>query len=340
MKKLLLITLLIVFVRLLPAQELYVSTGTYVKAFNDVQLRIANMNMELDAPIIFDTSSNLILAASSDRTLYIYGTASNLDLYNLKINANAQLMNYDSLTIHGSLAFTENGILDLSVTNLYLLGSISGENKDSYLTSSAHGQLIYDALFQLGQTHTLGGIGLDIVPNENAYMRVVRTHEPLYLSSKRSMKKVYSFEQAVPLSRMDVAYHQAVLNDITEPVIYSYSNTDNEWVMNPTVQTKTNRITANGQNNISKVTIFQFPELEYPTYLSDTRRIFEIVGNEKYPNSRLIIINRRGDILYDKSPYLNDFDGTTLAPDTYYFLYYLSKEQQPIKKASFEKITY
>lgn len=88
------------------------------------------------------------------------------------------------------------------------------------------------------------------------------------------------------------------------------------------------------------------PEVEIPRGLSPNgdgiNDKWVIDGLENYPNNRLTILSRWGDILYQAKPYTNDWDGkassnvlapfNTLVPDgTYYFVLILDENTDPIK---------
>jgi gliding motility-associated-like protein len=48
--------------------------------------------------------------------------------------------------------------------------------------------------------------------------------------------------------------------------------------------------------------------------------LFVIKGLEAYPGSQLVIFNRWGNEVYRSANYLNDWNGSSLAEGTYYYL--------------------
>lgn len=54
--------------------------------------------------------------------------------------------------------------------------------------------------------------------------------------------------------------------------------------------------------------------------------MFEIVNVEKFPECRLTIFNRWGKVVYDASPYQNNWDGDNAADGTYYFVFLYGKD--------------
>lgn len=70
--------------------------------------------------------------------------------------------------------------------------------------------------------------------------------------------------------------------------------------------------------------------------------VFEIIGLEYYPNNKIEIFNRWGELVYSASPYLNDWDGTNnnnnlkfqgdkVQEDTYFYILTLDKKSGSFK---------
>jgi len=66
--------------------------------------------------------------------------------------------------------------------------------------------------------------------------------------------------------------------------------------------------------------------------------VFKLNGIEEYPNNRLLVLNRWGDIVYEAQPYQNDwrgtFEGQDLPQATYYFIFYPVAEQKTVVKGN------
>ncbi len=66
---------------------------------------------------------------------------------------------------------------------------------------------------------------------------------------------------------------------------------------------------------------------------------FEIVGNHDNPNSRLLIFAPSSSrVVYDHSPYLNDFTGESLPIGTYFYIFYKDKNEKTPKKGFVELV--
>lgn len=70
--------------------------------------------------------------------------------------------------------------------------------------------------------------------------------------------------------------------------------------------------------------------------------VFKIPGLDRYPNNKLEVYNRWGELVYSASPYLNNWDGTNISngvklqtdlaqEDTYFYVLTLDEKTDPIK---------
>jgi hypothetical protein len=315
------------------------TVNTFFKAKN-IAIIAKNIDIQLNTDSIAIDTATLLVLSGKDSYSVLSALNNTINLNNIKVIGNFQLLDIDTLRVE-NITFGDKGILDIGETNVTLQGNISGEKEKSYLTSTSDGKLIKKVNINAFQNNILGGIGLEITPTEyidGDELTIIRTHTPVDYKNNIGAKAVYSFEHQLDLDRVNCYYHKGILNNIESPVIYSYS--DNEWIINVDYQQNSNlqRITAKGYPKTQEITIITFPELDYPKIisLSSGKTDFIIIGNEKYNNSRLVILNRNGQVIYDKMQYRNDFDTSILSTDTYYFMYYTIGTAKPIKKSYFE----
>jgi hypothetical protein len=81
----------------------------------------------------------------------------------------------------------------------------------------------------------------------------------------------------------------------------------------------------------------QSSDLSFPKIVMvNSQNLFIIEGLEKYPHSRLTILGKNGQLLYDLYPYHNNFDGQNLPCGTYYYLFSKEQNAPPMKKSFFE----
>lgn len=73
--------------------------------------------------------------------------------------------------------------------------------------------------------------------------------------------------------------------------------------------------------------ILIFPNIITPGNSDGYNDLFVIVNGDKYPGNTLAVFNRWGKKVYEKTDYMNDWDGGDLAEGTYYYIFtYMDKE--------------
>jgi gliding motility-associated-like protein len=76
--------------------------------------------------------------------------------------------------------------------------------------------------------------------------------------------------------------------------------------------------------------ILTFPNIITPN--SDGfNDVFKILNVEKFPESKLTVFNRWGKVVYESTPYRNDWDGEDVAEGTYYFVFLYGKDGKEYK---------
>ena len=69
---------------------------------------------------------------------------------------------------------------------------------------------------------------------------------------------------------------------------------------------------------------FKIPQIYTPN-ADGANDVWELIDIDYFPKSSITIFNRWGDIVYEKTPYLNEWDGKNIAGDelpdgTYYYV--------------------
>lgn len=59
---------------------------------------------------------------------------------------------------------------------------------------------------------------------------------------------------------------------------------------------------------------------------------------EFYPDNSLVILNRWGDLIYEKSGYANDWDGSNYTEGTYFYLLKINGEEEKTYSGFFQLI--
>jgi gliding motility-associated-like protein len=194
-------------------------------------------------------------------------------------------------------------------------------------------------------------MGLSFVASQHCdSLLVVREHTPLHYRSEQSIAKYYEFTPPVTLSGIDFEYLNAYAAKPTDNYLL-YHKTPTGWASVPAetnVYSKrvvSQRITNTTNNSliINLLTIFPFPELNFTKLVTPNsdgiNDYFEVMGIEKYPNAKLVILLPNGKIIREQSPYNNDFFGDGLSNGTYYFMFFGDKtDSRPVKKGFFELV--
>lgn len=98
-------------------------------------------------------------------------------------------------------------------------------------------------------------------------------------------------------------------------------------VVVPTLENEAGAITQGFQQ--PEIVVVEKLDLSYNNGLivngEGSNGLFLLQGIEAYPNNKIVILNRWGEIIFQAQPYLNDWDGTynntPLPQATYYFVF-------------------
>ncbi|MGL5913642.1 MAG: gliding motility-associated C-terminal domain-containing protein, partial [Bacteroidales bacterium] len=176
----------------------------------------------------------------------------------------------------------------------------------------------------------------------NSEVEIRRGHQSQRRGKHYGIRRYYTFNPPIDLQRIGVEYFSTEDNGIISPIVASYSN--GEWITNePT--SSSNFKDAIGLANTERITVFEEPQLEIPKSFTPNgdgiNDYLVITGLEKYPNCRFIIFSQKETtrILFDKTPYQNDFDGAGFPSQTYFYIFYKdAKESKKTQKGYFELV--
>ena len=323
----------------LPAQSLTVATGTVTKLQSGAYLQCTNANLKVEGKLLTESSSMVTMAGTGGGVTRTIDGNGECQMHTLKIAGNVATAK--DLSIDGDLIF-QSGTLDIRNNNLYIKGQLVGETENSYLTATT-GEVITTLPVVMGQNSNL--LGLNATPRENIQVEVRRGHVPSQKGRDVSVSRYYNFAPPVDLGLLRFTYHSVEKNGVIEPQVCSYVN--GEWVAN--VPQNNNPLECVGLDKTEKVTVFNEPETYIPKSFTPNGDgigdYLEIVGVEKHHNNRLIIFSQKEttNVILDKSPYQNDFDGTAngtpLPEQTYFYIYYkdANNDKKP-KKGYFELV--
>ncbi len=304
-------------------------------------LGIARAQIESTCPVTFGADGQLTLndvdlmgdsfhvasALSASDCLLDIPTATDLEIAGGTIQ-----IGVDTL---GNLIFS-GGKADLQ-KNLYLKGDIKGETDRSTFTLSA---AMISKCLALPAMHTVEtGLGLTLTANTGHKAVVIsRTHIPTSRRDRESIARRYGFSAPVSIATADINCLPSQVAPMQNPQLYYRHQTKQSWdqVYESGLVAGGNHVTGVNFSNAVGLTVFDADEIYCPAYFTPNgdgiNDLYEIENSYKYPDSRLVIMTRRGKVVYDRSPYRNDFDGANLKADTYYFVFYKSPDDAKPQK--------
>ena len=226
--------------------------------------------------------------------------------------------------------------------NLYLIGAITGEtDRSTFNTSSA---TISKTVILPAGHEVETGLGLTLTADAgHQELLVSRTNLSTTRRNQEGVARRYEF--SAPVSVASASFHCRT-NDLAEmdnPQLYYRHATKQSW--DQVYESGANGpdcVTGTHIGNATGLTVFDASEIHCPSYFSPNgdgiNDLYEVENSYRYPDSRLVVMTRRGKILYDKRPYRNDFDGGDLKADTYYFVFYKSADDKKPKKLAVDII--
>jgi len=292
------------------------------------QVKLNNMDINNGGEIIGDTASLVII--SNNRETKIAGQ--NFHLFSLKIAGNVA-SGVRALSLSGDLIM-QSGIMNIGTNRLIIGGDLLGETAQTYVTASIG--IIEKPMGFVPAGRQINALGVEFSPVNDAHdFTIYRSHVPVWRTimseSYKSAYRAFTFSQNIDFTgvKKQVLPHECA--HITKQRLFVENFEGWQTVVAPNDLFR----------NVTQVAIFAPNDLHFPKVVTPndaTNKVFFITGLEEYPNSRLIILNRRGQILYDFYPYKNDFDGKNLPNDTYYYMFSEQRNSSPIKKSFFELI--
>jgi gliding motility-associated-like protein len=300
------------------------------------------MDLFVDGQLLCDTST-IVSVGVPDKTCRIVSDNS-LKFFSLKVEDGTNYVDADTLSLDGDIIFDKGKLYLPKATELK--GSVLNENETGYIA----GGVIRKELKNLfaGQKTTTG-LGMSITLNRNYdATTIVRAHEKQNNRGEWSIAKYYEFSATIEVSAVDVSYLNAQSDKKVDTyLLYYRSLNDASWQsMDSQTNIETKRVISkqSSPNSIQYITLFPFPELNYSPYITPNDNgfndAFEIIGIEKCPDSKLVILTPAGTIIYTAEPYNNDFDSKNpdISAGAYYYIFFCDKNGSPAKKGYFEII--
>jgi hypothetical protein len=317
---------LLLLLCLCSVQAITVSRNTVLFIGKQTQVKLTNTDLTNNGTLIGDTAS--LLAISTSRGNKISGN--NFYLSSLKIDGNVSC-DVQVLSILNDLIM-ESGVLNIGTNKLVIYGELLDEKENAHVTASTG--TIEKHIEYLPARRQKSALGLEFTPINDVYdLRIIRSHNPIMrptrTSTTRSATRVYDFSTPVDITAVQKRNLAHEIANMHKPTLFVHDFEDWQKVKN-----RNEEFFAVSQISTFSPDELHFPKVITPEAVANTK--FEIIGLDEYPNSRLIILNKNGQQLYDLFPYKNDFDGRDLPDGTYYFVFSEERDSPPSKRSFFE----
>ncbi|QZT37974.1 gliding motility-associated C-terminal domain-containing protein [Halosquirtibacter xylanolyticus] len=249
------------------------------------------------------------------------------------------------LTVLGDIRF-RSGILDIGTYNLSLGGILLNEREDSYIFSSSTGRIYFEGAVSSSVRLDPGNLGLDFTPTESvSQVSISRGNMELYSEGNRSVLRNYQVSPALAMSTLSFKYFDHEENGLDANGFAVWNNKGSYWQGLKRISSSDGLLLSEGGSSIGEVTIYSTSvnsEVVFPSGFTpngDGVNDYYVIGGAlSYPNSRLVVFDSSGNILYDVSPYQNDWDGRTgqgvdlegdqlLEDGTYFYIFYKDATQ-------------
>ncbi len=305
-----------------------VGENTVLSLKKNTTLKVSNLDVNNAGDFYGDTASQLILSSTKETKI----SGEPMFLSSLKVASNVHCA-VSTLSLDGDLTM-QSGVMNVGTSRLIIYGDLIGENETTYITASSG--TIEKPLEHLSAGETYDVLGLKFTPLHDVLDDVViRSHQPevreITGSSSKSALRIYEFSTPKNLVSLEMHALPHETQHILDKELFAESF--GGW----------KKVQAENENlqNVSRISIFASGNLDFPKFITPEEpenNLFEIVGLEEYPNTRLLVISKEGKVLYDLFPYKNDFNGKNLKTGTYYYSFSLEYNSKPIKKSYFEII--
>lgn len=323
-------------------QNITVSSGT-LSVGVATTLTLQETSLTNNGEFIGSNGSIISTYASDNMTI---GGVNTPQFYTLITHGNIDLET--EVQINGNMVLN-SGIFNLNNSNLKLNGQIIGENNSTRIFTSGSGEIIKVADLEANQKNTLGNMGLEVTsPANYTGLEFRRGHISQSKGSSYSIERYYSIPEINESMSVSLTYLSEELNNLDATNLKTNVLSENSWIpINTTTDSdRPGYLNAFILPGYQKITLFESAstnDIIIPGGISpnnDSKNdVFMISGIENYPNNKLVIFNRWGDILIEKEPYENDWGGENengvgvandnIFPDgTYFYIFFKDKNDK------------
>lgn len=278
-----------------------------------------------------------------------------IQIHTLQAQGNIDLET--TLNLNGNLVLN-SGLMNLHNSELHLGGQLIGESNSKYVYSDGTGEIVKTIDLEANKKSELGFIGLEVTARENlSGAEFRRGHTPQSNGKQYSVSRYYKLPESDDFLSVSFNYLNYELNDLNADNLSAFIFLNNIWQpVNSNIDNeRSNSIQANLIAGAEMVSLFESvstSEVVIPGGISPNNDgkndVFIIPGIDYYPDNKLVVFNKWGEILIEKEPYENDWGGENengvgvandnLLPDgTYFYIFFKDKNDiRSTLKGSFE----
>lgn len=216
--------------------------------------------------------------------------------------------------------------------DLFLLGDLVENDQASFVGTYSK---INKLLTLLPKKETVTGLGLTLQLSNTRTVTILTSLSflPATRRGKNSVARVYNFSDPLSVEKTYFSTRPSQVASMSNPQLYYYHINKATWeqVYQSTLTADKKGIEGLNSNKVSGLTVFDGDALYYPHFFSPNgdgiNDKYEIENSFTYANSRLVIMTTTGKIVFEESPYRNDFAATNISGGTYYFVFYTDKDE-------------
>ncbi len=232
----------------------------------------------------------------------------------------------------------EGGVTDL-LSDLRLDGRLS---ESGGRVESDNGSVIRKYVTLSPSSIVETGLGVSLRSSRSHSQELCLHFVTVNRQNERSVKRVIALQEPAAMTEAHLTLPSALLAGIEKPHLYYSVFALDTWkpadVSSCSSEEGLSTLSGGAMPQVTGLTVFGEPSLYFPAAFTPNgdgiNDRFEIAGATGHAHSRLVVINSAGKVVFDKTPYRNDFGGDGLPAGTYYYIYYEAADGAPLRKST------
>lgn len=307
------------------------SGGIFLGANSVLSVHETDLSMNGGLLIADDTSTLFFSTDTSERVIDGHGIirADSLILSGVSIN---------SVPIETRYLILENGALNLDFTQVKVDSFVLNETEINQIRGVSL-QTTFNAIANEESEPANFGLSL-IFSDSEQNLELTRTNNFVKFGEQYSLLKQYGFDRLVnTIDKITFNYFNADVGELhNESLFRVFTSIDGfDWTeqSNMAIDTNSNSVEAEIDGTVKYFTLIE-GEPDYDLFIPNGfspnqdgfNDQFEILGLNKFPNNRLVVINTSGGVVFEAQPYENNWEGINVSGEgnlptgTYYYQFF------------------